>query len=319
MSNAFTSRPEAGRRGYHHGNLRESLIDAARFLIAERGPQGFTLIEAARLVDVSPAAPYRHFKDRDALVEAVAERGFTVFAERLREAHRAARASAEGGADAIRPLQRMGAAYLAFSREEPGYYGAMFLAARAGRPPGGQAFALLTEAVQQAVAPGGSAAGAEATAMQIWALPMAWRFCRPRANGPARRAPLRRTMSCSPEPRRSSPARRLFVKIHEARLPRLEKPSSNVYVNVCYIRINKEVAMGCGYRAAMAGGMADDQGRWARAPLFRSGWEIGAMVGGFVVFFPVGLAILAISSGARSSANSRRVRRAASSSAGSRK
>jgi hypothetical protein len=50
--------------------------------------------------------------------------------------------------------------------------------------------------------------------------------------------------------------------------------------------------MGCGYRAAMAGGMADDQERWTRPPLFRSGWEIAAMVGGFVVFFPVGLAIL---------------------------
>lgn len=167
MSNPFTLRPEAGRRGYHHGNLRESLIDAARFLIAERGPQGFTLIEAARLVDVSPAAPYRHFKDREALVEAVAERGFAVFAERLREAHRAAAEPAAG----MRPLQAMGAAYLAFSREEPGYYGAMFLAARSGGPTGGQAFALLTEAVRSAVAgAGGPAEDAEATAMQIWAL-----------------------------------------------------------------------------------------------------------------------------------------------------
>ncbi len=51
--------------------------------------------------------------------------------------------------------------------------------------------------------------------------------------------------------------------------------------------------MGCGYRAAMAGGgMADEAGRWERTPLFRSGWEIAAMVGGFVIFFPVGLAIL---------------------------
>jgi Protein of unknown function (DUF2852) len=48
--------------------------------------------------------------------------------------------------------------------------------------------------------------------------------------------------------------------------------------------------MGCGYRAAMAADGTFD-GR-ERAPLFRSGWEIGAMVGGFVIFFPVGLAIL---------------------------
>ncbi len=167
MSNSFTLRPEAGRRGYHHGNLRESLIDAARFLIAERGPQGFTLIEAARLVDVSPAAPYRHFKDREALVDAVAERGFIVFAERLRDAHRAATAE---GPVAMRPLRGMGAAYLAFSREEPGYYGAMFLASRSGRAPGGQAFGLLTEAVRAAVAGESSGQPAEAIAMQIWAL-----------------------------------------------------------------------------------------------------------------------------------------------------
>jgi AcrR family transcriptional regulator len=171
MSNPFTSRPEAARRGYHHGNLRESLIDAARFLIAERGPQGFTLIEAARLVDVSPAAPYRHFKDREALVEAVAERGFGVFAERLREAHRTAAASATGASTAMQPLQAMGAAYLAFSREEPGFYGAMFLAARSGEATGGQAFALLTEAVQRALSGDGPPpANAQAAAMQIWAL-----------------------------------------------------------------------------------------------------------------------------------------------------
>ena len=51
--------------------------------------------------------------------------------------------------------------------------------------------------------------------------------------------------------------------------------------------------MGCGYRAAMAGGgSAEGWEHRARAPLFRSGWEIAAMVGGFVIFFPVGLAIL---------------------------
>ena len=60
--------------------------------------------------------------------------------------------------------------------------------------------------------------------------------------------------------------------------------------------------MGCGYRTAMAGGgTMDDAGHGHRSPLFRSGWEIAAMVGGFVIFFPVGLAILGISSGARSS------------------
>ena len=171
MSNVFTSRPEASRRGYHHGNLREGLIDAARFLIAERGPQGFTLIEAARLVDVSPAAPYRHFKDRDALVAAVSERGFGLFAERLEQAYRAPGREAAGSDHAMARLQALGSAYLAFAREEPGFYGAMFLAAKSAGPTGNASFGLLADAVRQAVGGSEAAPGAaEATAMQIWAL-----------------------------------------------------------------------------------------------------------------------------------------------------
>ena len=61
-------------RAYHHGNLREALIQAARDLIKEKGPAGFTFADAARSAGVSPAAPYRHFRDRDALV-AVAMNG----------------------------------------------------------------------------------------------------------------------------------------------------------------------------------------------------------------------------------------------------
>ena len=57
------------RHGYHHGNLREALIAAARRLIAEHGPQGFTLNEASRTAGVSPSAPYRHFRDRNALID----------------------------------------------------------------------------------------------------------------------------------------------------------------------------------------------------------------------------------------------------------
>ena len=70
------------RRGYHHGNLREALIEAALDLIADKGPAGFTFAEAARAAGVSPAAPYRHFADRDALMADVARRGF----ERLEQA-----------------------------------------------------------------------------------------------------------------------------------------------------------------------------------------------------------------------------------------
>ena len=59
--------PGPERRGYHHGNLREALIRAALELIAQKGPAGFTFADAARSAGVSSAAPYRHFRDRDAL------------------------------------------------------------------------------------------------------------------------------------------------------------------------------------------------------------------------------------------------------------
>src|SRR6267154_2626485 len=64
------------RRPYHHGNLREALIDAALALVEERGSPEFTLREVARRVGVTHAAPQRHFEDRAALVAAVAEEGF---------------------------------------------------------------------------------------------------------------------------------------------------------------------------------------------------------------------------------------------------
>ena len=56
------------RGGYHHGNLKEALVKAALDLIGEKGPAGFTFAEAARWAGVSPAAPYRHFRDRDELL-----------------------------------------------------------------------------------------------------------------------------------------------------------------------------------------------------------------------------------------------------------
>jgi len=108
------------RRAYHHGRLKEALIEAARSLIERHGPQGFTLSEAAKLAGVTPAAPYRHFSDRDALMGEVAARGFEQFGARL------AGAWDGGRPDAGAALQRMGRAYLSFAREEPGFYFTMF-------------------------------------------------------------------------------------------------------------------------------------------------------------------------------------------------
>jgi AcrR family transcriptional regulator len=112
--------PRARRGTYHHGNLREALIEAALVLIAERGPAGFTFAEVARAAGVSAAAPYRHFRDRNALLAEVARRGFEDFAGELE------RAWADGRPTAIGAIEAVGRAYLAFARREPAAYAAMF-------------------------------------------------------------------------------------------------------------------------------------------------------------------------------------------------
>src|SRR5215475_2529565 len=109
-----------GPRGYHHGNLKEALMRAALDLIAQKGPGGFTFAEAARSAGVSPAAPYRHFRDRDDLLVDVARRGFDQFTQVL------ARAWNDGQPEPMSAFERVGRAYLQFARTEPAYYSAMF-------------------------------------------------------------------------------------------------------------------------------------------------------------------------------------------------
>src|SRR6202161_2672417 len=107
-------------RGYHHGNLKEALLQAALGLIAVKGPAGFTFADAARSAGVSPAAPYRHFRDRDELLSSIAQRVFEQFEAVLTKAWD------DGRPDTVTAFERVGKAYLAFAREEPAYYSAMF-------------------------------------------------------------------------------------------------------------------------------------------------------------------------------------------------
>jgi AcrR family transcriptional regulator len=158
----------AERRGYHHGRLKDALIEAARSLLAERGPAGFTLAEAAKLVGVTGAAPYRHFSDRNALVAELARRGFESFGQRL------AGAWDEGRPDPVTALQRMGSAYLAFAREEQGLYTAMFgNVATISTSETGQAADKALEILRRAAAAvlaqfGAPESGAKSLAFQIW-------------------------------------------------------------------------------------------------------------------------------------------------------
>src|SRR3982074_2644750 len=107
-------------RGYHHGNLKEALLQAALGLIAEKGPAGVTFADAARSAGVSPAAPYRHFRDRDELLSSIAQRGFEQFEAVLTSAWD------DGRPATITAFERVGKAYLAFARQEPAFYSAMF-------------------------------------------------------------------------------------------------------------------------------------------------------------------------------------------------
>jgi AcrR family transcriptional regulator len=139
-------------RGYHHGNLKEALVRAALELIAEKGPAGFTFADAARWAGVSPAAPYRHYRDRDALLADVAMRGFEAFTAAL------AKAWNDGKPDVLAAFDRLGKAYLDFAKREPAYYSAMF---EAGVPLDSdpklreisdRAFAVLRDAAERLVA-----------------------------------------------------------------------------------------------------------------------------------------------------------------------
>lgn len=106
--------------GYHHGNLRQALVEGALALIAERGPTGFTLSEAAKSADVTPAAVYRHFAGRDDLIAEVARQGYDIFAALMEFAYN------DGQPTALAAFEATGRAYLAFARKYPGHYMAMF-------------------------------------------------------------------------------------------------------------------------------------------------------------------------------------------------
>ena len=161
-----------GPRSYHHGNLKEALVRAALELIAEKGPAGFTFAEAARWAGVSPAAPYRHFRDRDELLASVALQGFERFAAMLTTAWNAGRPSPQ------QAFENLGRAYLAFARTEPAYYSAMF---EAGIPldsnpellaASERAFAVLRDATETLIAemPVRKRPPVLMMALHIWAL-----------------------------------------------------------------------------------------------------------------------------------------------------
>lgn len=160
------------KRGYHHGNLRQALVEAALVLIAEKGPQGFTLSEAAKAADVTPAAVYRHFAGRDDLLAEVARQGFDIFAALLEYAFD------EGRPSPLAAFEATGRAYLAFARKYPGHYQAMFESGlQAGQHPdlaqvAGKARATLDRAAEGLIEglPEGRRPPASMVSAHVWAV-----------------------------------------------------------------------------------------------------------------------------------------------------
>ena len=179
-------------RGYHHGYLKEALVRAALELIAKKGPAGFTFAEAARFAGVSPAAPYRHFRDRDELLVDVARRGFDLFETAL------ARAWGGGRPNAFAAFERLGKAYLRFAREEPAYYSAMFetgLSLESSpelRAAGERAFGVLRAATEQLIAdmPAENRPPVLMMALHLWALSHGIASLFGRGDGAQRAAPI---------------------------------------------------------------------------------------------------------------------------------
>jgi AcrR family transcriptional regulator len=180
------------KRGYHHGNLREALIQAAQVLIAEGGPAAFTIAEAARRAGVSPGAPYRHFRDAEALLAEVALRGYDGLAESL------SRAWAEGRPSPVRGLEAIGRAYLDFARKEPAFYAAMFEARLNPEDYPGllsaseRAFAVIREAAETVTAslPKGDRPPPVMVALHLWSMAHGVAALFGRRDGSRRKLPM---------------------------------------------------------------------------------------------------------------------------------
>jgi len=108
------------KKRFHHGDLRESLIAATRELLIEHGPDGFSLADACRRAGVTTAAPYKHFRDKQEILEEIVLRGFA----ELTAAN--AKAVKEGGPGTIGGITAMGISYLDFAVGEPAVFRLMF-------------------------------------------------------------------------------------------------------------------------------------------------------------------------------------------------
>ena len=156
------SRTEQHEGTYHHGDLRKALLDSARELLEEGGPPALSLREIARRVGVSAPAAYHHFRNLEAIAQAVAEQGFGDLAAKLDDAR-----SGDG-------MHAMGMAYIGFAQANSGLYRLMFSDGLAAKSDAGsalqamraQAFATLRKALEPQVPPDQT----QALALYLWSV-----------------------------------------------------------------------------------------------------------------------------------------------------
>jgi AcrR family transcriptional regulator len=156
------------KKRFHHGDLREALIAATRELLIEHGPDGFTLADACRRAGVTTAAPYKHFRDKQEILEDIVLRGF----EELTAAN--AKAVAEGGPGTIAGITAMGSSYLDFAVAHPALFRLMFghkseiMKVRQVDESGKQCLKKVIEEVAAYSRKHGHAADAEEIALRLW-------------------------------------------------------------------------------------------------------------------------------------------------------
>ena len=149
---------------YHHGDLRSALLAVADQLIDEGDAGAFSLREVARRAGVSAPATYRHFRDKEALLAAVATKGFDDFGLALTQAV----------AQAADPLAAMGQAYVRFAVARPGRFRLMYgpaIADRSRYPELQAAWQAASEGMRAAlVARSPSAPDAAVTSLKLWCM-----------------------------------------------------------------------------------------------------------------------------------------------------
>jgi AcrR family transcriptional regulator len=138
------------KSAYHHGALREALLEASLKVIASAGVEGLSLRAVARSAGVTHGAPYHHFPDKDALLAALATDGFRILHEKLTRARDAA------GPDAGAQVEAIFLAYLAFAQRHTAHFRVMFKrdlaspeALAMATQAGAGTFDLLTEVIRQ--------------------------------------------------------------------------------------------------------------------------------------------------------------------------